>query len=115
MENQNITELQLIQAKQAADFALTPVGQIVKQFEVFQRMGKMYSESTIVPQQFHGNIGNCIIALDMAMRMNANPLMTMQNLCVVQVDVKLVTVHWLKEHWLLFFQQKKNSHMLSVW
>ena len=81
--NQNVTELQIIQARQAADFALTPVGQTVKQFEVFQRMGKMYSESTIVPQQFHGNVGNCIIALDMAMRMNANPLMTMQNLCVV--------------------------------
>lgn len=86
MENQNPTpnqELQIIQAKQAAEFALTPVGQTVQQFEVYQRMAKMYSSSTIVPQQFAGNTGNCVIALDMAMRMNANPLMVMQNLAVV--------------------------------
>lgn len=78
-------ELQLIQAKQAADFALTPVGQQVKQFEVMQRMAKMYTTSTIVPLNYQGdaNIGNCIIALDMAVRMNANPLMVMQNLSIV--------------------------------
>lgn len=35
---QQVTELQIIQAKQAADFAMTPVGQTVKQFEVMQRM-----------------------------------------------------------------------------
>lgn len=86
MENQNLTpnqEIQIIQAKQAAEFALTPVGQTVQQFEVYQRMAKMYSSSTIVPQQFAGNTGNCVIALDMAMRINANPLMIMQNLAVV--------------------------------
>ena len=81
MDNQ---EIQIIQAKQAAEFALTPVGQTVKQFEVMQRMGKMYAESTIVPDIYRGNIGNCIIAVDMAMRMNLNPLMVMQNLNTVK-------------------------------
>lgn len=80
---QQVTELQIIQAKQAADFAMTPVGQTVKQFEVMQRMAKMYTESTIIPEAYKGNIGNCIIALDMATRMGANPLMVMQNLYVV--------------------------------
>lgn len=85
-ENQEkqATELQIIQAKQAAEFSLTPVGQTVKQFEIMQRMAKMYTESTIVPDTYKGNIGNCVIALDMAMRMNANPLMIMQNLYVVK-------------------------------
>lgn len=78
-----VTELELIKAKQQAEFALTPVGQTVQQFEVLQRMGKMYSSSTIIPDIYRGNIGNCIIALDMAMRMGANPLMTMQNLYIV--------------------------------
>ena len=77
-------ELQIIQARQQAEFALTPVGQQVKQFEVLQRMGQMYSTSTIVPEAYRGNIGNCIIALDIAMRMKLNPLMCMQNLYVVQ-------------------------------
>lgn len=84
MEQNQVTELQIIQAKQAADFAMTPVGQTVKQFEVMQRMAKMYTESTIVPETYKGNTGNCVIALDIAMRMNANPLMIMQNLYVVK-------------------------------
>ena len=82
-QNQVVTELQIIQAKQAAEFALTPVGQTVKQFEVMQRMANMYTQSTIVPNTYKGNIGNCVIALDMAMRMGANPLMVMQNLYIV--------------------------------
>ena len=81
---QQQVELQLIAAKQQADFSLTPVGQMVKQFEVMQRMGQMYSSSTIIPEAYRGNLGNCIIALDLAMRMKINPLMCMQNLYIVQ-------------------------------
>lgn len=77
------SELQIIQAKQAAEFAMTPVGQTVKQFEVMQRMAQMYTTSTIIPETYRGNLGNCVIALDMATRMGANPLMVMQNLYVV--------------------------------
>ena len=39
--------------------------------------------SDLVPQQYRGNLANCMIALDMAQRIGANPLMTMQNLYVV--------------------------------
>lgn len=85
MEEKNqVTELQIIQAKQAAEFSMTPVGQVIRQFEVTQRMAKMYSESTIVPEVYKGNVGNCAIALDMAMRMKVNPLMVMQNLDIVK-------------------------------
>ena len=79
------SEIDIIQAKSAAQFALTPVGLQVKQFEVQQRMAMMYSKSTIVPKSYQGqeNLGNCVIAVDMAMRMQANPLMVMQNLYVV--------------------------------
>lgn len=75
--------VQLIKAQAAAQFALTPIGQQVKQFEVQQRMAQMYATSTIVPNTYKGNIGNCVIAIDMAMRMNANPLMIIQNLYIV--------------------------------
>lgn len=81
---QQQAELQIITAKQQADFSLTPVGQMVKQFEVMQRMGQMYASSTIIPETYRGNLGNCIIALDLAMRMKINPLMCMQNLYIVQ-------------------------------
>lgn len=76
-------EVQIIKAQSAAQFALTPIGQQVKQFETQQRMAQMYSMSTIVPDTYRGNLGNCVIAIDMAMRMNANPLMIMQNLYIV--------------------------------
>lgn len=61
-ENRNpqpaVSELQIIKAKQDAEFSLTPVGQTVKQFEVMQRMANMYTTSTIVPDTYKGNIGN---------------------------------------------------------
>jgi len=52
-------------------------------FETQQRMAKMYTTSDIVPATFRNNIGNCVIAIDMAQRMQANPLMVMQNLYIV--------------------------------
>ena len=78
-----LNEIEIIKAKSAAEFALTPIGQQIKQFETQQRMAQMYAQSTIVPDTYKGNLGNCVIALDMAMRMNANPLMVMQNLYIV--------------------------------
>lgn len=52
-------------------------------FELIQRMAMAYSKSTLVPKQYQGNPGNCIIALNMANRIGADPLMAMQNLYVV--------------------------------
>lgn len=52
-------------------------------FEALQRIAKLFSSSNLVPQQFQGNIPNTFIAVDMAMRMGANPLMVCQNLYIV--------------------------------
>ena len=52
-------------------------------FETQQRMAKMYTTSSIVPDTYRNNIGNCVIAIDMAQRMQVNPLMVMQNLYIV--------------------------------
>lgn len=60
-----------------------PIIQEVKKFEMQQRMANMYATSTIVPDTFKKNIGNCVIAIDMAMRMGANTLAVMQNLNIV--------------------------------
>lgn len=76
-------QMKLVSAEQAAKFALTPVGQELKRFETLQRMGQMYAQATIVPDTYKGNVANCAIALDMATRMNANPVMVMQNLYIV--------------------------------
>lgn len=53
-------------------------------FELGQRMAQVFSSSTLVPAQYQNNIGNCMIALNMAHRMKADPLMVMQNLVIVK-------------------------------
>jgi len=52
-------------------------------FENAQRMAKMLACSDLVPQTFKGNIPNCVIAVDLAQRLNASPLLVMQNLYIV--------------------------------
>ncbi len=53
-------------------------------FELGQRMAQVFCSSTLVPAQYQNNIGNCMIALNMAHRMKADPLMVMQNLVIVK-------------------------------
>lgn len=70
-------------------------------FEFMQRTSKMFAASTMVPTAYqalvtkgYGDrattepnpaaISNCMIALDMSQRMNANPLMIMQNLHIIE-------------------------------
>jgi hypothetical protein len=52
-------------------------------FELIQRVSKAFASSDLVPKQYQGNLANCMIAMDMAQRIGANPLMVMQNLYVV--------------------------------
>lgn len=75
--------LQLMQTQSTAEYNASAAGQIQRQFEAMQRCAKPYAESTIVPTSYRGNIGNCIIALDLAYRMNLPALSVMQNLYIV--------------------------------
>ncbi len=52
-------------------------------FELIQRVSKAFATSDLVPKQYHDNLANCMIAMDMAQRIGANPLMVMQNLYIV--------------------------------
>ena len=52
-------------------------------FNTVFTMAKTLSASTIIPDTFKGNVGNVMIAIDMSQRMNANPLMIMQNIYIV--------------------------------
>lgn len=75
--------LQLVQTRANAEYGASVAGQMQRQFESIMRVAKPYAESTIVPTSYRGNIGNCIIALDLAHRMNLPALAVMQNLYVV--------------------------------
>lgn len=53
-------------------------------FDHAQRVAKMLSSSNLIPEQYRGNVQNTMIALEMANRIGASPLMVMQNLYIVQ-------------------------------
>ena len=80
----NATNSQQLQQRPARDqspFAMSFFN--LQGFELMQRIAKAFSTADLVPKQYQGNLPNCMIALDMAQRMGANPLMVMQNLYVV--------------------------------
>lgn len=52
-------------------------------YQLLWNMAKMFSETTLIPESFRKNVGNCAIAINMAQRLKADPLMVMQNLYVV--------------------------------
>ena len=55
----------------------------IQGFELAQRAAKLLSSSSLVPERYRGNIADCVVALNMAQRMGADPLMAMQNLYIV--------------------------------
>lgn len=55
----------------------------LQSFELMQRAAKLLAASTLVPKDYQNNLPNCVIALNMATRLGADPLLVMQNLYVV--------------------------------
>ena len=63
-------------------------------FEQAQRIATLFANSTMVPDHLRNNIGNCMIGLNYAMRLQADPFMVIQCLYVVNgrpgIEGKLV-------------------------
>lgn len=78
------TQLKVAELQSSADYNRSPAGQMQRQFETYQRIAKPFSESNFVPAAYKGNLGDCVIAVDIACRLNVFPLTVMQNLCVVK-------------------------------
>lgn len=77
-------EVQLATLRSNAEYNASPAGQMQRQFETYQRIARPLSESNFVPAAYKGNLGDCIIAVEMAARMGTLPLTVMQNLCIVK-------------------------------
>ncbi len=52
-------------------------------FELIQRVASLFAASTLVPKEYQRNVANCTIAINLAGRMRADPLMVMQNLDLI--------------------------------
>lgn len=86
MPQEQTTTLANLRNIPATSSDTTPVNvtmDTVQGFEAMQRIAKLFASSDIVPARFKGNISNSLIAVDMAMRLRANPLSVMQSLYVV--------------------------------
>ncbi len=53
-------------------------------FEHVQRVAKVYAVSKLVPETFRNNIADCIIACQMARRLEVDPLLFMQHTAIVR-------------------------------
>jgi hypothetical protein len=54
-----------------------------EQFDLIQRKAKALAASTVIPKDYQNNIPNTLVALEMAHRIGASPLMVMQNLHII--------------------------------
>lgn len=52
-------------------------------FSLACRMADALARSTIVPRSYQGSPSNCLIAIEMASRINTSPMMVMQNLYII--------------------------------
>lgn len=78
------TRMRIAELQSSMDFNRSLAGQMQRQFETYQRIAKPLSESNFVPAAYKGNIGDCVIAVEIACRLQILPLTVMQNLCVVK-------------------------------
>ena len=96
-----LAEMKSPAPREASLPAVTPGFGSLQSFELAVRQAKLLSSSTLVPAQYRGviekkrgkdviyeendnAIPNCVIAMNMATRMGADPLMVMQNLYIVE-------------------------------
>jgi hypothetical protein len=68
----------------ATQSALKPGFQSVEGYKLALKFSEAFASSTLVPMQYRANSANCMIAISMASRMNADPLTVMQNLHIIQ-------------------------------
>ena len=55
----------------------------IQGFEAGQRMAMMLTKSNLIPKSFQGQTGDCLIALNIANRIGADPIFVMQNLVII--------------------------------
>src|SRR6056297_2490700 len=70
-------------AEKEKNTKVTPGFDSLDNFNLALKTANLLSKSSLVPKEYQGSIPNCVIALNMAQRMKADPLMVMQNLYIV--------------------------------
>lgn len=80
MENQIVTQENVEQQ----ELSVTTKNEFLENFRESFKLARVFSNSSLVPQQYQGKVEDCAIAIDMANRIGVSPLMVMQSLYVVK-------------------------------
>jgi hypothetical protein len=84
MSNQQTTIASLRTQLAPAEIPAVNIGfDTSRGFDLMQRVAKAFAASTLVPKEYQGNIPNTLIALEIANRIGASPLLVAQNLYIV--------------------------------
>lgn len=83
MTAETVEHTQAIALAEPRETAVMPGFNSENSWKLANRIGQAFAASTLVPQAYQNNVANCIVALEMANRMGASPLMVMQNLYIV--------------------------------
>lgn len=81
-KNEMVANKQNVAMQPSASGALS-VFSDAQSFNTALRMSQCLASSTVVPKEYQNNVGNCMIAIEMASRINTSPMMVMQNLYIV--------------------------------
>lgn len=78
-----LSELSAMRMANTKQPTMMSVFSSAESFDLAARMASALAKSTIVPKAYQNNAPNCLIAIEMAWRINTSPMMVMQNLYVV--------------------------------
>ena len=81
VQNEESTELTVVEPKVVPQVAT--MWNNTKMFNLSYKMAGFLSQSELIPPAYKGNVGNCLIAIDISNRMGLSPMAVMQNSQVV--------------------------------
>ena len=82
VQNEESTELTVVEPKVLPQVAT--MWNNTRMFNMSYKVAGFLSQSDLIPQAYKGNVGNCLIAIDISNRMGLSPMAVMQNSQVVR-------------------------------
>ena len=79
----NTVALPAVATERRISIATNDIFSTPESFEHAQRVAKVFASSNLIPQHLRGNVADCLIAYQIARRLNEEPLVVMQNIYVV--------------------------------
>lgn len=77
-------ENEIVKHEQSTEASTENAFKDTQNFNNLYKMATMLAKTALIPQSYQGKPEDCLVAIEMANRMNVSPMMVMQNLYVVK-------------------------------